>query len=94
MHSKSTSPATLKRLFYILLGLAAALLGSFHPTIQGHTMPTWRAALVVLVGLFYVYVGTMYYFPSNRRKRKELDRLMDDAESDINEAESKTRHQP
>ncbi len=56
-------------------------------------MPIWRASLVSLVGLFYVYVGMMYYFPSNLRKRKELDRLMDEAESEINEAESKIRHQ-
>jgi hypothetical protein len=57
-------------------------------------MPLWRAAFLVLFGLGYVYVGVMYYFPSNRRKREELNRLMVEVETEINEAEAKMRDQP
>jgi hypothetical protein len=83
MSFESAIYATLKRFIYVALGLAMVFLGVFLPTVLGHPLPPWKRVLIVLFGLFYVYCGSMYYFPSGRRKRAELHRLLDEAEAEI-----------
>jgi hypothetical protein len=40
----------------------------------------WGRSLAIAGGLFFTYCGAMYYFPKYRRRRKELDALLDEAE--------------
>jgi uncharacterized membrane protein YuzA (DUF378 family) len=80
---KTDVRGTFTRLFYILIGLVSAWFGLFVHTVQGHSLPPWRRVLIVLVGVFWVYCGSLYYFPSNRRKRAELNRLLDEAEREL-----------
>jgi hypothetical protein len=88
-HSNSSTSAMMKRFFHVAVGMVMALLGLFHRTVQGHPVPLWRTAFIVLCGLGLFYIGAMYYFPRNARKRDELNRLLDDAEAEMNQAESK-----
>ena len=81
---RSARREVLKRWFGLLFGPVMVCLGLFHhPTILGKPFPLWKTVLVVLSGLFLTYRSAMYYFPSNRRKRDELTRLLDEAEAEL-----------
>ena len=76
---------TLKRLLYVSVGIWLIGLGVLRQTIDGEPISGWRRALVIAGGSFFIYVGMMYYFPKYRRRRKELDALLDEAEREMKE---------
>lgn len=45
-------------------------------------MPVWRRFLGIAGGFFFLYVAAMHYFPKYRRRRAELDALLDEAEKE------------
>jgi hypothetical protein len=80
--AKETShvQASLKRMFYICVGLVVLTIGLIGRIPYGSDLPLWRRALGIVGGLFFIYIGSMYYFPKYRKKRAELDRILDEAE--------------
>ena len=82
----------LTRFFYILIGLVIVGFGVFEHTLQGHSVAPWRRALIVLVGAFMVYCGSLYYFSGNRQKRAELKRLLDEAERELESESADSPH--
>jgi hypothetical protein len=78
--AKTKIGATLNRLFLICAGIAIAAFGILGRGVNGDKLVPWRRSLAIAGGLFFVYCGSMYYFPKGRQKRAELDRLLDEAE--------------
>jgi hypothetical protein len=66
--------------FLICAGIAIATFGIIGRSVNGDELVLWRRSLAIGGGLFFVYCGSMYYFPKNRQKRGGLDRLLDEAE--------------
>jgi hypothetical protein len=80
---------TLKRLFWICAGLALIVLGVLRQNINGEALALWRRLLVIAGGLFFLYCDSMYYFPKYRRRRGELDRVLDETERELGASDSK-----
>lgn len=82
MASSSRKDVTghIKRLTYGCIGLVLIGLAVFRQSINGLPTSVWRRLLGVAGGLFFLYGASMYYFPKNRRRRAELDTLLDEAE--------------
>jgi Flp pilus assembly protein TadB len=76
---------TVKRWMYMVLGLGLVCLGTFMRTINGFPIEMWRRVAVIAGGLFFCYCGVMYYLPRHRRRREELNDLLDGAEREMNE---------
>jgi hypothetical protein len=73
--------ATLKRLFWISAGLGFIAVGLFRERSNGEPLALWRRLLVIAVGLFLVYCGSMYYLPKHRKLRAEQDRMLNESDS-------------
>jgi hypothetical protein len=79
-YSSSKTLAHIKRVVYAFVGIGFLGLGIFGKTIDGTLMPATRRILLIAGGLFFLYIASMYYFPKNRRRRAELNALLDKAE--------------
>jgi len=75
----------IKRLAYACVAIGLIALALFRRSIGGFPIPMWRRVLVLAGGLFFLYVATMYYFPKYRKRRAELDALLDEAEKEERE---------
>jgi hypothetical protein len=71
----------IKRVAYACVGVGFICLGVFRQTIDGNPTPAWKRVLGIVSGLFFLYIASTYYFPKNRRRRAELDALLDEAEA-------------
>ncbi|MGD1091400.1 MAG: hypothetical protein ABSB35_05320 [Bryobacteraceae bacterium] len=70
--------ATLTRAVYVCVGLAAIAVGLIGRGVNSDELSLWRRAGMIAGGLFFVYCGSMYYFPRYRKMRAELDRVLDE----------------
>ena len=83
---------TLQRVFWILIGLALVALGVIG--IPLHPVSAWRRAIVVAGGLFFVYTNSMYYLPSNVKRREALSKELDELEKELDELEKDSSKSP
>ncbi len=84
---------TLLRIFWGCVGIAFLSLALIGRDPHGHEVSLWRRAVVFAGGLFFLYVGLMYYLPKYRKQRAELDRFIEEAERE-DEAERKANEPP
>jgi hypothetical protein len=69
-----------KRLFWFCIGLALIAIGVIGKRADGASIAPAGRAIGIAGGAFVVYVALMYYLPKHRRRRKELDALIEDSE--------------
>lgn len=74
--------ATVRRVFIICIGLVAVAIGLIGRIPDGSALFPWRRGVGIIGGLFFIYNGSMYYFPNYRKKRAELDQILDESESE------------
>jgi hypothetical protein len=72
--SKIRFRETLLRLFGLCGGLGLVVLGLIGRNAAGDKVQLWRRGAVIAGGLFFLYCGSMYYWPKYRRVREQLDR--------------------
>jgi hypothetical protein len=77
--------AALKRSVYVCIGLAFLAAGLTGWSANGGEVGLSRRAVGIGGGLFFVYCGSMYYFPKYRKRRAELNRLLDEADRELGE---------
>ena len=55
--------------------------------------PIWRRLAVLAIGLFFIYCGSMYYFPKNRQLREELKQDLDQLERELDAYDRESKQQ-
>jgi hypothetical protein len=68
----------IKRLLWVGIGVGFMLLALWADYVS-----PLRRVMIMVCGLFFLYCGVMYYLPRYRRKREELDKLIDEWERDL-----------
>jgi hypothetical protein len=63
-----------RRILWICCGVLFIVLGLIGWSPGPTPLPLWRRAIGVAGGIFFIYVGSMYYFPKNRKRRDELNK--------------------
>jgi len=70
---KPTFKYALRRIIDIVGGIGFIIWGCLGRSVGSVPFTAWRRVVVIGLGLLLLYIGAMYYFPSNRRRREELE---------------------
>jgi len=65
--------AKLTRLFSLVRGIAFVVLGLIGRSPAFNPVALWRRLIAIAGGAFFLYRGSMYYWPKYRRMREERD---------------------
>lgn len=71
-----------RRVLYVVIGIGFVVFGTVGEDAHRTALPPSRRLVIIAGGLFFVYIGSMYYLPKNRRKRESLRRLLEEAEKE------------
>jgi sulfite exporter TauE/SafE len=70
-----------KRIAYACFGIGLSALGIFREMNDSDAVSASTHLVVIAGGLFFIYVGLLYYLPKNRRRRAELNSFLTEAEN-------------
>jgi hypothetical protein len=70
----------MKRLCWFCIGLALIAIGVIGKRADGASIAPAGRAIGIAGGALFVYVASMYYLSKHRRRRKEVDALLEDSE--------------
>src|SRR5262249_6283335 len=83
MPRKTQIGPTLQRLFWLCCGIVLLAIALIGKGFDGAQIAPWRRLGTIIAGLGFTYIGLMYYLPKYRKQREELDKTLDDLETEL-----------
>lgn len=81
--ANASTRETLVRGFWIASGIGLIALALYGRNPSGVSIAIWRRCLVAVGGIFFLYCGSLYCLPSSRQKRAQLNKELDDLETEL-----------